>query len=123
MTTNGIKHQAKLAMWKENIANCRSSGICVSKWCEEHHICKSTYYRWERELVEQIESHPEALPAQAPAPAFAELPTPVPKAKASTEADAKLAARIQIGSVAVELYEGASVELAAAVCQAVSHAE
>lgn len=123
MTTNGIKHQAKLAMWKENIANCRSSGICVSKWCEEHHICKSTYYRWERELVGQIKSLSETLPAQTPAPAFVELPTPAPKAEASTEAAAKLAARIKVGTAAVELYENASAELAAAVCRALSHAE
>ena len=39
-----MNQQSKLALWIEQIEDCRSSGQTVSEWCEAHGISKSTYY-------------------------------------------------------------------------------
>ena len=54
MTVNEVKHQAKLAEWKEHILECRSQGIPVVEWCAQNGYHKTTYYKWEREIFGRI---------------------------------------------------------------------
>ena len=78
------KHQAQLPMWKERIAECRSSGMSVRQWCLEHGISPTTYYRWEREALSSIKGS-ELVPVQqiqpvseaAESPAFVEIPSAI----------------------------------------------
>lgn len=49
MTSTELKHEAKLQEWQEKIMDCRSRGITVNQWCQEHRIKDySTYYRKKR---------------------------------------------------------------------------
>ena len=50
MTENEIKHQAKLAEWKERILECRSQRMPVATWCAQNGYHNATYYKWEREI-------------------------------------------------------------------------
>ncbi|MBM6927503.1 IS66 family insertion sequence element accessory protein TnpA [Pseudoflavonifractor phocaeensis] len=43
-----LKHQEKIAVWSERIADCRSSGIGVKAWCEGNGVSPSSYYKWQK---------------------------------------------------------------------------
>lgn len=47
-----INHQNNLALWSDQIADCRSSGQTVSQWCATHGIPTSTYYTRQRRVYE-----------------------------------------------------------------------
>ena len=51
MTSNELKHKAKLQEWALTVQECRSSGKPVKQWCIENKIKVTTYYRWEREIL------------------------------------------------------------------------
>lgn len=51
MTSNELKHKAKLQEWALMVQECRSSGKPVKQWCIENKIKATTYYRWEREIL------------------------------------------------------------------------
>lgn len=51
MTSNELKHKAKLQEWSLAVQECRSSGKPVKQWCIENKIKVTTYYRWEREIL------------------------------------------------------------------------
>lgn len=36
--------------WKQLIIECQSSGLTVQDYCQQQGLCKSTYYKWQREL-------------------------------------------------------------------------
>lgn len=48
MNVQELAHAARAADWQERIRECRSSGMSVTRWCEENQISPKTYYRWER---------------------------------------------------------------------------
>ena len=48
MTSNKLKHKAKLQEWSLAVQECRSSGKPDKQWCSENKIKVTTYYRWER---------------------------------------------------------------------------
>ena len=75
VTVTEIKHQARLAQWRDKIVDCRSNGNNVKRWCAENNVSDATYYRWEREIFghAQERRNMEALPANT---TFAELPAP-----------------------------------------------
>ena len=54
MTSAELKHHAKLQEWSARIQDCRSSGLSVRAWCKQEGVNATTYYRWERELLEQL---------------------------------------------------------------------
>ena len=96
MNTQQIKHAANLRVWKERIIECRASGQTVRAWCEQHDICPSTYYRWER----------EALSAATPE-VFVEIPNSSRQCRNAAECSATL----RIGENSIELYQEIGPEL------------
>ena len=49
-----VKNQMTLKNRAEEVAECQSSGMTVSAWCELHEIKEKTYYyhlRWVRESL------------------------------------------------------------------------
>lgn len=44
--------EMKLRIWEERVIDCRSSGKSVRNWCKEHNIDYSTYFRWEKQVLE-----------------------------------------------------------------------
>lgn len=48
LTIRGAKAQQNLLEWSQHVADCRSSGVSVSRWCAEHDIKPKTYYNWQK---------------------------------------------------------------------------
>lgn len=51
MTSNELKHKAKLQEWALTVQEWRSSGKPVKQWCIENKTKATTYYRREREIM------------------------------------------------------------------------
>ena len=54
MDVVSIRHMAKLAEWRQQILECRKSGMPVTTWCTENHISSKTYYHWERLCLAEV---------------------------------------------------------------------
>ena len=116
-TVRNVQAQRKLREWSQRVAECRSSGLSVTQWCAEHEIKPKTYYNWQKKVfaatLEQQRTQEEV--PQVPERKFAELPTPAVRKD--------LVAAVRFGQASLEIYSGASAEVAAALCGALSHAE
>ncbi len=114
MTSNELKHKAKLQEWTTIVGNCRSSGKAVKQWCEENGIPVPTYYRWEREILvtaEKSRKKPEGISTTP----FVELPAPIQQYQNKSEQSATL----HIGNVYIDIYFGMEAELLKTVLEAV----
>ena len=49
ITIRGTKAQRNLMEWSRRVADCRSSGMSVTRWCTEHNVKLKTYYNWQKE--------------------------------------------------------------------------
>lgn len=47
-----MNQQSNMALWIEQIEDCRSSGQTVTEWCAANGISKSTYYTRQRKVYE-----------------------------------------------------------------------
>ena len=50
MTLQRAGRQQNLLAWSQHVADCRSSGLSVNRWCAEHNIRPKTYYNWQKEV-------------------------------------------------------------------------
>ena len=116
-TIRGAKAQQNLQKWSQRVAECRSSGISVSRWCTEHEINPKTYYNWQKKVFVAMMEQQETLIAQPEEPAhrFAELPAP--------QSSHGLAAAVRFERATLEVYSGASAEIVTALCKVLSHAQ
>ena len=103
MTSNELKHQAKVQKWGLAIQDCRSSGLSVREWCRQRGITPTTYYRWEREVLSGI-GRKDAEGRSGGT--FVELPAPQPLRNNSERA-----ATLNIGSSSIDLYQEMGPEL------------
>ena len=49
-----IRQRVSRDTWQSRIHDCRSSGLTISAWCEQHNIRESTYYYWLRKLRQEL---------------------------------------------------------------------
>ena len=106
MTSNVLKHQAKLQEWAVAIQECRSSGLPVKQWCRNRGITTATYYRWERELL-ALTGGTRNKPQLTATTTFAELPAPRQACRTVPEQSAT----VHINDIAIDIYPGIDVEL------------
>ena len=128
MTIQRAGRQQNLLAWSQRVAECRSSGLSVNRWCAEHDIKPKTYYNWQKKvfaaMIEQQKTLVEMTETQSH---FAELPAPAPET-ASVPAEELiqkngLVASIRVGNAALDVYEGANAEVVTALCKVLSHVE
>lgn len=119
--------QVKLQYWLDVIRQCRASGLTNQAWCEQHNISLKSYYYWLAKIRKiAIEELPRksigtnssadlqsVLLPQAD-PQFTEI-----SLTGSTASRSSPAAVLHIGTMTVELFEGASSELLTAILKAV----
>lgn len=112
MTTKEITRQYRLNQWIEIIKECRSSGQKISEWCAEKDINTASYYYWLK-IVRAAAC--ESLPAlnsgnQQIVPV--KIPASLTVAE-SKPAQQDIASHIilRIGTVTVELRNGAATDL------------
>ena len=103
MTSNEVKHQAKMQEWGLEIQDCRSSGLSVREWCRQRGVTPTTYYRWEREVLSGIRRKDGV---ERSGTAFVELPAPQPLRNVS-----ECTATLNIGSGSIDLYQEINPEL------------
>lgn len=96
--------------------------MSVKAWCQQAGYSAKTYYRWEREVLglasEQL-SRPETslqIQPNSMTPVFEEMPVPVPQIQADI-------ASVRIGRSSVEVYQGASADIVAAIFKGMGHAK
>lgn len=114
MTVTEMKHAAKRQEWQERIMECRSSGEPVQRWCAEHQVCTTTYYRWEREIFGRLQKKEGTVKSLvAVGPEFTEI-----SAVARRGAGGQVVMTVRIGGIAVDIYAGAGAGEIEAVCRA-----
>ena len=114
MTSNELKHKAKLQEWALTVQECRSSGKPVKQWCIENKIKVTTYYRWELEILGAAGKN-RNKPERNGTAVFAELPAPIKQYRKVSEQSATL----HIGNVSIDIYSGMDAELLKTLLEAV----
>ena len=123
ITIRGTKAQRNLMEWSRRVADCRSSGMLVTRWCTEHNVKLKTYYNWQKKVFSAMLAQQQAEMADA-SPRFVELPPPADEAQpAAAEKQTDLVASVRIGDASLEVYGGASAEIASALCKVLCHAK
>ncbi len=117
LTIRGAHKQKNLLEWSRRVAECRGSGVSVSRWCAEHGVNRKTYYTWQKKvfavMIEQQKL--QMMETAEPESRFVELPSPPERNEP--------VATVRVGMASLELYGGASTEFAAALCTALIHAK
>ena len=123
ITIRGTKAQRNLMEWSQRVADCRSSGLSVTRWCAEHSIKPKTYYNWQKKVFSAMLAQQQAETSDASS-RFAELPPPADeKQPTTTEKQTDLVASVRIGDASLEVYGGASAEIVSALCKVLCHAK
>ena len=75
LTIRSAQAQRNLLEWSQRVAECRSSGQSVTRWCAEHDIKPKTYFNWQKKVfAAMIEQQRQQLEApQEPERRFAAL--------------------------------------------------
>ena len=128
MTIRRAGQQQNLLAWSQRVADCRSSGLSVNRWCAERDIRPKTYYNWQKKvfaaMIEQQKMQVEVTETQS---RFAELPAPVPEPAPVPAAEPgqknSLIASIRVGNASLDVYDGADAEVVATLCKVLNHAE
>ena len=128
MTIQRAGRQQSLLAWSQRVADCRSSGLSVNRWCAEHDIKPKTYYNWQKKvfaaMIEQQKTLVEMTETQS---RFVELSAPVlepaPPPAAEPGQKNSLIASIRVGNASLDIYAGADAEVVATLCRVLSHAE
>ncbi len=123
ITIRGTRAQRNLMEWSQRVADCRGSGLSVTRWCAEHGIKPKTYYNWQKKVFAAMLAQQQSELSDT-APRFAELPPPGDeKQLTAAEKQTDLVASVRIGDAALDVYSGASAEIVSALCKVLSHAE
>ena len=128
MTIQRAGRQQNLLAWSQRVADCRSSGLSVNRWCAEHDIKPKTYYNWQKKVfAAMIEQQKMLVEVRETQSRFAELPVPVPEPAPVPVAEPiqknGLVASIRIGNASLDIYDGADAEVVATLCRVLNHAE
>ena len=117
LTIRGAHAQRNLLEWSHRVADCRSSGLSVTRWCAEHDIKPKTYFNWQKKVFAvMIEQQRQQLEAPQEAERrFAALPVQ------TVQTD--LVATVRIGDASLDVYSGANADVAAALCKVLSNAK
>ena len=121
VTIQSTTKQKHLLEWSQRVADCRSSGLSVSRWCMEHDIKLKTYYTWQKKVfAAMIEQQKLQMMATTGAETkFVELSPP----ELEATRDRELVASVHVGEASLDVYEGASPEIVTALCRVLSHAK
>ena len=123
ITIRGTRATRNLMEWSQRVADCRSSGLSVTRWCAEHSIKPKTYYNWQKKVFAAMLAQQQAETLDA-SPRFAELPPPADETQPTApEKQTDLVASVRIGNASLEVYGGASAEIVSALCKVLSHAK
>ena len=105
------RHLEKEREWRSKITECRSSGVGVKKWCDEHQISPKTFYKWDREIRAKDNA---AEPTE-----FVELAISTDQNK---EPEKSVVATVRIGGIEIDVYDGANMKELSYLLREMDHA-
>jgi hypothetical protein len=100
-----VNRQQRLAEWSRRVEACRSSGLTVVQWCQEHGIAVSTYFSWQRKVFQALKEVQKIT--------FAEVPV-----MEYSQPSWHVAASVEVSGVQIQVYEGADTNTLQALLQA-----
>ncbi|WP_407919070.1 IS66 family insertion sequence element accessory protein TnpA, partial [Agathobaculum desmolans] len=50
LTIQTLGQRQRLLEWSQKVAECRSSGMSVKRWCSENGTTPKTYYSWQKKV-------------------------------------------------------------------------
>ena len=107
----GTRAQHNLMEWSRHVADCRSSGMSVTRWCTEHNVKPKTYYNRQKKVFAAMLAQQQAE-ASDTTTRFVELPSPADKTlSTAAEKQTDLVASVRIGNASLDVYGGASIML------------
>ena len=111
LTIRRAKAQQNLLEWSRRVADCRSSGLAVTRWCADHGIKPKTYYSWQKKVfAAMIEQQKQQVESES---RFAELPAPA--------VSNSLVASVRIGTASLDINSVANPDVVSALCEALNH--
>ena len=121
ITIRGTRAQQNLMEWSRRVADCRSSGMSVTRWCSEHNVKPKTYYNWRKKVLAATRAQQQAEMSDV-SPRFAELPPLADETQPiASEKQTDLVASVRIGDASLKVYGGASPEIVSALCKVLCH--
>lgn len=121
MNGRELAHAARILEWKEKVAECRSSGKTIRKWCEEHGIAYKTYNRWEKEVLSKA-AEQLSVSKESAVSGFVELPM-CKESRNRAVAGQTAAARLHTAMGELEILAGADRETLQTLLWVLRHAE
>jgi len=94
----------RMTEWAQRVSECRSSGLTVRKWCEQHEINEKTYYYWQHRIWESINESRSSR--------FVQISSETASVSQNT------AVRIRINGAEAEILAGTDAATIEAVCRA-----
>ena len=124
LTIRGTRAQQNLMEWSRRVADCRSSGMSVTRWCSEHNVKPKTYYNWQKKVFAAMLAQQQEEEMSEASIRFAELPAPPDETQlTAAKKQTDLVASVRIGDASLEVYGGASPEIVSALCKVLCHAK
>lgn len=111
MNTKLATTQIRITEWAAIIKDCKSSGLKVDEYCQQHDISRDAYYYWLRKVK-------TAALQQA---GFVELPVPEVKSVPATGFDAQMV--IKVGGAELGINNDTPTELITRILEVIRHAE
>ena len=122
ITIRSTRAQRNLMEWSRRVADCRSSGLSVARWCSEHSVNPKTDYNWQKKVYAAMIAQKQTKVSDSSL-RFVELPPPSNEMQQASEEKRDLIASVRIGNASLEVYGGASAEIISVLCKVLSHAE
>lgn len=87
-----IKENNNLAEWSRQVEECRTSGLSVRSWCEQHQIAVSTFHYRQQRVWKALQKSSQ----------FVEVPLSFYESNHSN-----VAASVKVGNICAEVHNGA----------------
>jgi hypothetical protein len=111
MNTKLATTQIRITQWASIIKDCRSSGLKVDEYCQQHSLSRDAYYYWLRKVK-------EASLQQA---GFVELPAPETRTVPAADFSSQLI--IKTNGMEIGINNDTPTELIARILGVIRHAE
>jgi hypothetical protein len=98
-----IKENNNLAEWSRQVEECRTSGLSVRSWCEQHQIAVSTFHYRQQRVWKALQKSSQ----------FVEVPLSFDESH-----NDNIAASVKVGSICAEVHNGADEATLAALFRA-----
>jgi len=119
LDTRKVTRQYRLNKWTEIIRERHCSGQTISAWCAEHNINPKQYYYWLKRVRASACESLQVIGTGDPAIVPVKMPNHLPIASPNTQCLSPIILRM--GTVTLELNNGASTELITNTIRAITN--